>query len=227
MIPDQFVATRKKERRLTVLVVLAIVVAVISFALAACNSVTDHRGASSSSSDASGGGSAKSSPGTGKSAGNPPSTSKKSGGSPGAEDGVLPDNASPLDTSLPGISKLDPKLLHAVQEAAKAAEESGISIHVTTGWRSKEYQRELMKKAIKKYGSEEKARKYVSSPEDSHHVTGNAVDLGPTDADDWVNRKGARFGLCQTLANEMWHFELATTPGGKCPPMTGTADTSN
>lgn len=137
---------------------------------------------------------------------------------------MLPDDASPFDMSLPGISKLNPKLLHAVQEAAKAAEESGITIHVTTGWRSKEYQRELMKKAIRKYGSEEEARKYVSSPEESHHVTGNAVDLGPTDADDWVNRKGARFGLCQTLSNEIWHFELATTPGGKCPPMTGTAE---
>ena len=24
---------------------------------------------------------------------------------------------------------------------------------------------------------------------------------------------------CQVFANERWHFELATTAGGRCPPM--------
>jgi hypothetical protein len=48
-------------------------------------------------------------------------------------------------------------------------------------------------------------------------VTGDAVDLGPTQADDWVIRHGADYGLCQTYANELWHFELATEPGGSCP----------
>ena len=48
--------------------------------------------------------------------------------------------------------------------------------------------------------------------------------IGPTDADDWVNRHGNKFGLCQTLANEIWHFELATTPGGTCPPPQASSD---
>jgi LAS superfamily LD-carboxypeptidase LdcB len=117
------------------------------------------------------------------------------------------------------VAKLNPKLLKAIQDAARAAERDGIKLHLTTGWRSREYQEELLRKAIAKYGSREKAAEYVADPDESHHVTGNAVDVGPTDADDWLNRKGNRFGLCQTLANEIWHFELATTPGGKCPPM--------
>jgi D-alanyl-D-alanine carboxypeptidase len=49
-------------------------------------------------------------------------------------------------------------------------------------------------------------------------VTGDAVDIGPTDADSWLQQHGDRYGLCQTYANEMWHFELATEPGGTCPP---------
>lgn len=205
MLPDELVATRKKMRRLTVLVVVAVVVAVICFALAACTSVD------STQSAASGPG-----PGSVKS-------SKQHRGEPGAEDGVLPDNASPFDTSLPGVANLNPQLLKAIQDAARAAEKAGIKLHLTTGWRSKEYQKELLDKAIKRYGSREKASEYVATPEESHHVTGNAVDVGPTDADDWLNRKGARFGLCQTLANEIWHFELATTPGGTCPPMKSTS----
>ena len=209
MLPDELVATRKKMRRLTVLVVVAVVVAVICFALAACTSVDSAQSAASGPDPGSGPGSVKS--------------SKQHRGEPGAEDGVLPDNASPFDTSLPGVANLNPQLLKAIQDAARAAEKAGIKLHLTTGWRSKEYQKELLDKAIKRYGSREKASEYVATPEESHHVTGNAVDVGPTDADDWLNRKGARFGLCQTLANEIWHFELATTPGGTCPPMKSTS----
>lgn len=195
---------------MTALIALAIVAAVISFGLAACSSVDSTGSATSEGSDY----------------GTPSATQSNSSGQPrrkgaaGADDGVLPDNASPFDTSLPGVAKLDPKLLKAIQDAATAMELDGITMHLTTGWRSKQYQEELLKKAIKKYGSEAKAREFVSSPEESHHVTGNAVDVGPTDADDWLNRKGNRFGLCQTLSNEIWHFELVTTPGGDCPPMT-------
>jgi uncharacterized protein YcbK (DUF882 family) len=212
--PEQLVRTRRQERRMTALIALAIVAAVISFGLAACSSVDSSGSATSADSD-----------------GTPSATHDGSAGKPrkkgaaGAEDGVLPDNASPFDTSLPGVAKLDPELLKAVQDAATAMKKDGIKLHLTTGWRSKDYQEELLKQAIKKYGSEKKAREFVSSPEESHHVTGNAVDIGPTDADDWINRKGNRFGLCQTLSNEIWHFELATTPGGACPPMTGAANT--
>lgn len=213
--PDKLVAIRKHERRMTALIALAIVAAVASFGLAACSSF-DSTGSATSAPAGSGD--------------DPPSATHNSSGQskkkgePGAEDGVLPDNASPFDTSLPGVAKLDPKLLKAVQDAATAMEQDGIKMHLNTGWRSTEYQEELMKKAIKKYGSKEKAREFVSTPEESHHVTGDAVDVGPTDADDWLNRKGNRFGLCQTLSNEIWHFELVTTPGGTCPPMTNPTD---
>ena len=28
---------------------------------------------------------------------------------------------------------------------------------------------------------------------------------------------GADYGLCQTFANETWHFELSGSPGDQCP----------
>ncbi|WP_066373176.1 M15 family metallopeptidase [Herbidospora mongoliensis] len=139
----------------------------------------------------------------------------------GVDDGFVADGAhiSPFDTRLPAIAELDPALLRAVREAARDAATAGVPMFLTTAWRSERYQRQLYEEAITKYGSEQEARRYVSTPERSHHVTGDAVDVGPTDADDWLSRHGAEYGLCQTYANEIWHFELATTPGGACPPM--------
>ena len=75
----------------------------------------------------------------------------------------------------------------------------------------------LLDEAVNTYGSLEEARRLVSTPDKSAHVTGEAIDIGPTDAADWLIRHGADYGLCQTYANEMWHFELSTTPGGQCP----------
>jgi zinc D-Ala-D-Ala carboxypeptidase len=130
---------------------------------------------------------------------------------------------SPFDNDHPAIRKLDPQLREAVQQAARDAEAKGIKVRVTSGWRSKEYQERLLAQGIRKYGSLAEARRFVNTPDKSTHVTGKAVDIGPTDAADWFGRKGSQHGLCQTYANEMWHFELATTPGGECPPQLGDA----
>ncbi|MFC4530948.1 M15 family metallopeptidase [Sphaerisporangium dianthi] len=149
------------------------------------------------------------------------SGSLRSGGPVGVEDGFVPDGGriSPRDTELPAIANLNPRLLRAVRKAADDAARDGVDMYLTTGWRSKAYQRRLLAEAVVKYGGEREARRYVATPEQSHHVTGDAVDIGPTDADSWLSQHGRDYGLCQVYANEMWHFELATTPGGVCPRM--------
>ncbi len=114
---------------------------------------------------------------------------------------------------------LDPDLLAAVEAAAHDAQQDGVTLVITSGWRSRAHQQRLLDEAVTKYGSEEAARRFVSTPDSSAHVTGDAVDIGPTAADDWLSRHGAAYGLCQVFANEIWHFELATTPGGQCPEM--------
>ncbi|WP_150252316.1 M15 family metallopeptidase [Nocardiopsis deserti] len=138
-----------------------------------------------------------------------------------AEDGALPDDLSvtPFDTRYPSIARLDGALLEAVQEAARDALEEGTVLHVTSGWRSEGYQRHLLDEAVLNHGSREEARRLVSTPEESRHVTGDAIDIGPTDAADWLVRRGSAYGLCQVYANEMWHFELLTEPGGNCPDL--------
>ncbi|ROP63558.1 D-alanyl-D-alanine carboxypeptidase-like protein [Curtobacterium sp. PhB130] len=117
----------------------------------------------------------------------------------------------------PAITGLDADLRRALEAATRAASADGVDVLVNSGWRSKHYQQALLDQGIEQYGSLEAARRWVNTPEKSSHVRGQAVDVGPTDAMSWMDQHGSRFGLCRTYANEMWHFELATTPGGDCP----------
>ena len=89
-----------------------------------------------------------------------------------------------------------------------------------SGWRSPQYQEQLLHGAVSEYGSEEEAARWVATAETSAHVSGDAVDIGPSDATAWLSEHGAAYGLCQIYSNEPWHFELlpeAIDHG--CPPM--------
>ena len=137
-------------------------------------------------------------------------------------DGVVPDGVavSVFDEELPAVGNLDPDLLDAVQRAATDAEADGIGLGVNSGWRSPEYQQQLLQDAVVEYGSQEEAARWVATAETSAHVSGDAVDIGPSDAAAWLSDHGAAYGLCQIYGNESWHFELrpdAVDDG--CPPM--------
>ncbi|MFF2373575.1 M15 family metallopeptidase [Streptomyces xiamenensis] len=141
------------------------------------------------------------------------------GGSPPGgteESGYLAEPISPFADDW-AITGLEPGLRAALHAAAEDAAADGVELVVTSGRRSAGYQQELLDHAIREYGSEEEARRWVSTPELSRHVTGEAVDIGYTDGADWMVRNGARYGLCQTYANEMWHFERVVAPGEVCP----------
>ena len=124
-----------------------------------------------------------------------------------------------FDVQNPAIGRLDPALLAAVQNATTAAAAEGITMTITSGWRSPEFQQRLLDDAVTTYGSLAAARQYVQTPEHSRHVFGEAVDVGGTGADQWLIANGARFGLCRTYANELWHFELTADPYGNCPAL--------
>jgi len=112
---------------------------------------------------------------------------------------------------------LDPELERRFEEARAAAAEDGVELWITSGWRSAAEQQELVDQAVERYGSVEEARRWVLPPQTSEHVAGAAVDVGPTEGAYWLQQHGPRFGLCQTYANEVWHYEAATDPGGTCP----------
>ena len=140
------------------------------------------------------------------------------GGAMTAEDGYVADGEElSAFADVPAITRLDDALRAAVQDAARDATADGVDFHVASGWRSAAYQQALFDAAVAEYGSPEAAREWVLGPDESSHVRGEAVDIGPTDAMSWLTQHGSDYGLCQTYGNEMWHVELAVERGGQCP----------
>jgi hypothetical protein len=141
-------------------------------------------------------------------------------GALGEADGAVPSGTTVFDDRVAGVANLDPALLRALRQAATDAADDGVELDVDSGWRSPAYQEQLLRQAIAKYGSEVKATRWVATPDTSAHVSGDAVDIGPSGAAAWLSEHGAAYGLCQIYGNEAWHYELrpeAIAHG--CPPM--------
>lgn len=120
---------------------------------------------------------------------------------------------------VPAVANLDPSLLAALRGAATAAAADGVELSVNSGWRSAAYQERLLREAISEHGSAEEAARWVSVPEKSAHVAGDAVDVGPAAAQAWLSDHGAGYGLCQIYDNEPWHYELRPEAIDRgCPP---------
>jgi D-alanyl-D-alanine carboxypeptidase len=137
----------------------------------------------------------------------------------GEADGALPDGTTVFDAGIPGVARLNADLLGALRRAAVDAAGDGVELGVDSGWRSPAYQEHLLREAVAKYGSEAEATRWVATPTTSAHVSGDAVDIGPSSAATWLSEHGAAYGLCQIYANEPWHYELrpdAVDHG--CPP---------
>jgi zinc D-Ala-D-Ala carboxypeptidase len=141
-------------------------------------------------------------------------------GAVGEADGAVPDGTTVFDDEIPGVANLDPDLLGALRQAATDAADDGVEFFVDSGWRSPEYQNQLLREAVSEYGSEEEAARWVATAETSAHVSGEAVDIGSSEATAWLSEHGAKYGLCQIYNNEPWHYELrpeAIDHG--CPPV--------
>lgn len=137
-----------------------------------------------------------------------------------SSNGSVPDGVTVFDDAFPAVANLDPELLRAVREAAIDAADDGVAFYVNSGWRSAEYQEQLLQEAVAEYGSEEEAARWVATAETSPHVSGDAIDIGESDATAWLSDHGASYGLCQVYENEPWHYELrADADDDGCPTM--------
>jgi zinc D-Ala-D-Ala carboxypeptidase len=135
-------------------------------------------------------------------------------------DGVVPDGVTVFDDEFPAVANLDPDLLGPLRQAATDAADDGVEFQVNSGWRSPEYQEQLLREAVSEYGSEEEAARWVATADTSLHVSGDAVDIGPSDATAWLSEYGDDYGLCQIYGNEPWHYELrAEAIDHGCPAM--------
>jgi len=113
---------------------------------------------------------------------------------------------------------LDPGLAAALDRARRAAAADDVAVSVTSGFRTGAEQAALLADAVVEHGSRAAAQRWVFPPDRSMHVRGLAVDVGAPAAR-WLDRHGARFGLCRTLEWEWWHFEWRARweAAGACP----------
>ena len=74
------------------------------------------------------------------------------------------------------VANLDAALLGALRQAATDAAGDGVEFYVDSGWRSPEYQEQLLHEAVSKYGSEEQLP--IAATNTSAHVSGTRSTSG-------------------------------------------------
>jgi LAS superfamily LD-carboxypeptidase LdcB len=100
------------------------------------------------------------------------------------------------------------KLAPSWDRMVAAAERDGVRLQITSGYRSVEHQARLYRDAIRRYGSEAAARKWVAPPGRSNHQKGKALDIANNGgAHAWLRANGHRFGFYQPMSWEPWHWE--------------------
>lgn len=96
-------------------------------------------------------------------------------------------------------------------------------LQIGSGYRSADRQAELFAEAVRKYGSEAEARKWVAPPGKSQHNHGQAVDIwyngqrldkAPAEVREWVHANASAYGLRFPMSWESWHIEPAGARGG-------------
>lgn len=106
--------------------------------------------------------------------------------------------------------------------AQSDARKEGVTLVITSGFRTADRQEYLFNKAIEKYGSAKEASKWVLPANKSHHPDGIALDVnypGNQEETKWLEVNGFKYGLCRVYKNEWWHFEPLIAPGEKCPAL--------
>jgi hypothetical protein len=132
---------------------------------------------------------------------------------------------------------LTPDFSSALSNMLAAAEKElgQNSLSITSAYRSPEKQAELYQAALKKYGSEKAARKWVAPPGKSMHNKGMAVDFAAAGGGllrdpnspqaQWLKKNASRFGLAVPMSWEPWQVELAGARGKPNPNQAIASDT--
>jgi zinc D-Ala-D-Ala carboxypeptidase len=132
-------------------------------------------------------------------------------GAPDEADVVVPDGTTVFNDDIPAVANLDPKLLRALRRAATDAAGDAVEFSVNSGWRSRKHQEQLFREAVSKYGSKEEAARWVATPGTSAHETGNAVDLGHSDAT-WLSDTAPCTGCARSTATNPGTTSYGPTP---------------
>jgi hypothetical protein len=98
-----------------------------------------------------------------------------------------------------------PDVAQAFDRMEAAAREDGISLTITSAFRSDAEQARLF--------AQNPDPKMVARPGSSLHRYGTELDLGPASAYGWLARNAERFGFIQRYSWEPWHYGYTHNPG--------------
>ena len=150
-----------------------------------------------------------------------PRTLSAVGARRGEADSAVPDGTTVFDDEIPGVANLDSDLLGALRQAATDAADDGVEFVVDSGWRSPEYQEQLLRRGGRR-STAQKRKPPAGWPPPTRLRTcrGTRSTSGPPMPRRGCPQHGAEYGLCQIYGNEPWHYELRPEAGDHgCPPM--------
>lgn len=138
---------------------------------------------------------------------------------PVGENGNIPDNNLIVIETVNGRKfklRKDAGLMY--NKMKEDAKNEGINWDITSAYRSAEHQSRLFDNALKKYGTVEKARKWVAPPGKSNHGLGITVDISQmygkstnesrkVPAYTWLSINAVNYGFVQRMDWEPWHWE--------------------
>lgn len=134
---------------------------------------------------------------------------------PGPETGPkCATNADYVDEQPTGLRS---DVITAWRNVEKYANADGIIVCLNDGKRSTAQQQAQYDEYLEQYGKQA-ADQLVLKPDKSAHVTGNAIDVQPAAAYQWLQATKGALGLCRTYDNEGWHFEYDASYFRGCPP---------
>lgn len=131
------------------------------------------------------------------------------------------------------VVQMRSRAAQAFLKMVAAARTDGVGIVPISGFRPIAYQKSLFSRAVKRYGTEQKAARWVAPPGYSEHATGWALDVGDqshratdieptfksTPAFRWLSSNAQRFGFelsfpldnPQGVNHEPWHWRFIGT----------------
>ncbi len=133
------------------------------------------------------------------------------------------------------VVRLHEKAAAAFKRMKAGAQKDAVLLVPISGFRTFAYQQGLFNRAIKKYGSRDKAAKWVAPPGFSEHHTGTAIDIGDgvspkcdvkscfkhTKTYSWLNQNASLYGFklsfpeTQTAVSfEPWHWRFVESMNG-------------
>ena len=130
----------------------------------------------------------------------------------------VPDGATVFDDEIPGVANLDP-ICSVPCSKPQLMPRTTVEFFVDSGWRSPEYQNQLLREAVS--GTDPKRKPPGGWPPRRHLLTCREAQStsGPS-VPAWLSEHGAEYGLCQIYGNEPWHYELRPEAiDHRCPPM--------